>query len=111
MGDNPSVPRPAQRHRANMSATEEQLLTLFGKFFKCCDEDGNGKLSKEEIMKAMPNDASKMIKDCDADGDGMVSWEEFSSFLKKKHAEDPCPANEIEHLTEFFKQMFGDKWE
>ena len=61
--------------------------------FKDVDVDASGKISKEEIMKALRNwnvtglnastaeEAEAVIKMCDADGDGCITYEEFVDGL------------------------------
>lgn len=59
--------------------------------FNFFDEDGNGKLSKEEIVlllkKAEINGfirglvSSKLIEGYDSDGDGYINWKEFKKAI------------------------------
>ncbi|WP_301161993.1 EF-hand domain-containing protein [uncultured Winogradskyella sp.] len=60
--------------------TPEQAFTFF-------DKDGNGKLSKDEIVKLLKQAeisgfirgivSSKLIEGYDIDGDELINWEEF----------------------------------
>jgi len=70
---------------------EEYLIDAFNML----DYDGSGKISKEEIKKAINGDISdealnKLIKDFDLDGDGEIDYKEFligMSNINKKEEE------------------------
>lgn len=57
--------------------------------FQFFDRDGNGKVSKKELKKALrelnenisKTDLKRMIKDADVDGDGEIDFEEFQKIL------------------------------
>ena len=73
---------------------EEGLNSRFSnmyKAFQAVDLDHSGRLSREEILRAMdlwniPMDDHKLdllLGDCDQDGDGGVSYEEFVDKLAR----------------------------
>jgi len=61
--------------------------------FNFFDKKGDGKLSKEEIVKLLKQAeingfirglvSSKLIEGYDKDGDGLVNWEEFKAALNE----------------------------
>ena len=101
-------PRTRSTHPCStsiMTATEEEVLALFKKFFDFVDKDSSGTIEKKELEKLDADMASEMLKDCDADGDGNISWKEWAEFLKKKHAEKPMQKADIPMIDEFFRRM------
>jgi len=80
--------------KAIMAQAEESLNSRFSdmyKAFQYIDLDRSGRLSRDEIRRALdlwniPLDDSKldlMLGDCDLDGDGGVSYEEFVDKLAR----------------------------
>ena len=61
--------------------------------FAFFDEDGDGKLSKDEILKLLKKAeisgfirgivSSKLIEGYDKDGDGFINWEEFKLAINE----------------------------
>mmetsp|Transcript_3499 Transcript_3499/g.4394 ORF Transcript_3499/g.4394 Transcript_3499/m.4394 type:complete len:162 (+) Transcript_3499:284-769(+) len=65
-------------------STQDSITESFKKF----DKDGNGKISKEELMSALnmveptsEDEVNEIIDEMDEDGDGMVNYEEFTKFF------------------------------
>ena len=64
---------------------EEELLEIF----KMIDIDGSGKISKQEIKRAMKKDdisektLDKLIKEFDLNGDGEIDYNEFLGVMEK----------------------------
>ena len=67
----------------NMYCEEEKLLNTF----KMLDKDGSGKISKEEIKKALNNknirdaELKNFINKFDLDGNGEIDYYEFISCM------------------------------
>jgi calcium-dependent protein kinase len=70
-------------------AKEERLYEAFCKF----DLNGDGRVTLEEIAKALgdPSKAKELIAEVDVDGDGTVSYDEFLLLWKSKEG-GPTPA-------------------
>ena len=77
-----------------------QILDNFFLFFICSlqeafnkmDMDGDGKLSKKEVEKAMGNvlgeaDLNNLLQDLDTDQNGEVEWHEFLEVMKTRMRE------------------------
>ena len=75
--------------RATMSFIASQMLTSeesseLERIFRACDENGDGKLSPEEIEHALEKlgfpsdfDVGKIMEECDSDGNGFINYSEF----------------------------------
>ena len=77
-----------------------RLRDAFAQF----DSDGDGKLSRKEIEKAMGNmlseaDLDDLLTDLDGDGDGEVEWDEFLHAMKARMREPES----IKALKEAFR--------
>ena len=77
-----------------------RLRDAFAQF----DVDGDGRLSRKEIEKAMGNmlseaDLDDLLNDLDGDGDGEVEWEEFFEAMKARMREPES----IKALKEAFR--------
>ena len=60
--------------------------------FNKMDMDGDGKLSKKEVEKAMGNvlgeaDLNNLLQDLDTDQNGEVEWHEFLEVMKTRMRE------------------------
>jgi len=64
---------------------EGRIMEIFRKF----DVDGNGTISKEELMSMMseicsdwtPENVETLVSQCDRNGDGVIDFSEFLAFL------------------------------
>ena len=75
--DPPPAPKPAATKGPVMPPAKLKQLE---QMFKLADEDGNGKLSKQEIQDSLciEDDAMETLwKAADTDGDGEVTFEEW----------------------------------
>jgi len=80
MGRKEAILNKIQILITNHYNTPEAAFTFF-------DKDGDGKLTKKEIVKLLKQAeingfirgivASKLIEGYDKDGDGLINWEEF----------------------------------
>ena len=65
------------------------------------DQDGNGRLSSEELRRAMkllgvnlsPAESDYLLKEIDTDGDGDVSFEEFTTYVWNFKGDDEGEEN------------------
>jgi len=72
-----------------LAAKEERIWDTFCKL----DLNGDGRISAEEIAKALGDDSKKaleLVAEVDKDGDGTVSYDEFLAMWQK--AQPPAPA-------------------
>jgi len=79
----------SQLQRATMSYIATQLLSKdetseLERVFRALDENGDGKLSKNEIQKGLeknevsiPLDVESIMAQCDTDGNGFINYSEF----------------------------------
>ncbi|MCX5643898.1 MAG: EF-hand domain-containing protein [Phycisphaerae bacterium] len=74
----------------DMSAMWQDLI-------KRADKDGDGKVSKEEMLASMPQDGGaspmKVFEKADADGDGKISKADFKAALPA--GTDSATANKV----------------
>ena len=77
--------RMGARHRPSAADFAQKL-------FEKADADQDGKLTRSELMSALPKQSSssaldELFKDADEDGDGVISQAELESTLSKHMAE------------------------
>ena len=68
--------------------SEEEILEAF----KVYDKDGNGFISKAELIHVMANlgeklsdgEIDEMIREADVNGDGQINYEEFVQMMMNK---------------------------
>jgi Ca2+-binding EF-hand superfamily protein len=73
------------------------MSTMWQDLIKRADKDGDGKVSKEEMLASMPQDDGsgpmKAFAKADANGDGKISKAEFKAALPK--GTDSATANKV----------------
>merc|ERR1711865_17399 len=75
---------PRQRAMAEIADREAKEVRL-GLIFDKMDDDGDGKLSKDELAKYLgAENADECLADCDVDNDGNVDKPEFYKCILEK---------------------------
>ena len=73
------------------------MSAMWQDLIKRADKDGNGEISKEEMLTSMPQDGGsspmKVFEKADANGDGKISKSEFKAALPK--GTDSATANQV----------------
>ncbi|VDP76908.1 unnamed protein product [Echinostoma caproni] len=77
-----------------MGLTAEQRQKLAEYVFRDIDENGDGKISVEEVLKAAPivtpeykHFVEEIFKKYDTDGDGLLDHDEFVNYLEKENVQ------------------------
>ena len=54
--------------------------------FEKIDDDGNGYITADELVKLMGDsaDVQALIRDADKNGDGMIDYQEFQELLRER---------------------------
>lgn len=107
----PVLPTRLPLPRQESSFTQEEIFSLQEAFAQL-DLDGDGRLSRKEVEKAMGNvlseaDLNDLLADLDTDQNGEVEWQEFLHVMKNRMREPES----IKMLKEAFRVMAPDSSE
>jgi len=84
----------------------EQIRREATSIFKKLDADKNGNISKQELLKGIPQlddkTADLLIAEADADKDGSISFEEFLGMILSYHANRPRKPAPLSNTEEPF---------
>lgn len=86
----PCMAMPGMQQSGDQKELEEQAKKNATIFYEKADTNKDGKLSKEEFLKALPNMKDQAFTVIDSDKDGSISLDEWMAFTVM-HAQGKQP--------------------
>ena len=86
----PCMAMPGMQQSGDQKELEEQAKKNATIFYEKADTNKDGKLSKEEFLKALPNMKEQAFTVIDSDKDGSISLDEWMAFTVM-HAQGKQP--------------------